>query len=152
MDDDEIGSYHLAVTPSYCRHTRIETPKMADDEDDPRPRMPQAGGDTIGATFRNGSLTAISVVVGFSLSFLTRWAGLPGPWLTVDLVALAAIVIGIVFQVAALAGLLSIQSLRLRNYNRGVKLFLTGLVLVASGVALAIAGDLVGYGKRLLGE
>jgi hypothetical protein len=125
---------------------------MADDEDDVRPRTLLAGGETIGATFRNGSLTAISVVVGFSLSFLTRWAGLPGPWLTVDLVALAAIVVGIVFQVAALAGLLSIRSLLLRNYNRSVKLFLAGLVLVASGVALAIAGDLVGYGKRLLGE
>jgi hypothetical protein len=125
---------------------------MADDEDDLLPRTLPAGRETIGATFRNGSLTAISVVVGFSLSFLTRWAGLPGPWLTVDLVALAAIVIGIVFQVAALAGLLSIRSLLLRNYNRGVRLFLTGLILVASGVALAIAGDLVGYGKRLLGE
>ena len=34
----------------------------------------------IEATFRNGSLTAISVVLGFSLSFLNRWAGLPGAW------------------------------------------------------------------------
>jgi riboflavin transporter FmnP len=125
---------------------------MADDEHDRRPRTPRAGGETIDATFRNGSLTAISVVVGFSLSFLTRWAGLPGPWLTVDLVALPAIILGIVFQVAALAGLLSTRSLLLRNYNRGVRLFLIGLVLVATGVALAIAGDLVGYGKRLLGE
>ena len=35
---------------------------------------------TIEATFRNGSLTAMSVLVGFSLSFLNRWASLPGAW------------------------------------------------------------------------
>ena len=123
---------------------------MADD-DDLRSNALRAEGEAIDATFRNGSLTAISVVVGFSLSFLTRWAGLSGPWLTVDLVALPAIVLGIVVQITALARLLSIQSLLLRNYNRAVSLFLLGLGFVASGVALAIAGDLLGYGRRLLG-
>ncbi len=125
---------------------------MADIENDQVPKTPRAASGTIDAAFRNGSLTAISVVVGFSLSFLTRWAGLPGPWLAVDLVALSAIVLGIAFQIIALAGLLSIRSLLLRNYNRAVRLFLIGLASVASGVALAIAGDLVGYGTRLLGE
>jgi hypothetical protein len=48
--------------------------------------------------------------------------------------------------------MLSIQSLLLRNYTRAVRLFLIGLVSVASGVALVLAADLVGYGKRLLGE
>lgn len=125
---------------------------MADNENDRALRTLRPEGETIDATFRSGSLTAISVVVGFSLSFLTRWAGLPGPWLTADLVALSAITLGITFQITALANLLSIQSLLLRNYNRAVRLFLIGLASVASGVALAIAGDLVGYGKRLLGE
>ncbi|MBA3916847.1 MAG: hypothetical protein H0X25_23975 [Acidobacteriales bacterium] len=123
---------------------------MADDENDLRSSELRAGGEIIEATFRNGSLTAISVVVGFSLSFLTRWAGLPGPWLIVDLVALPVIILGIAFQTAALTSLLSTHSLLLRNYNRAVRLFLIGLVFVASGVALVIAGDLVGYGQRLL--
>jgi hypothetical protein len=136
----------------HRRHTWLEAAGMADDDNHRRSSAPRAGGETIEATFRNGSLTAISVVVGFSLSFLTRWAGLPGPWLTIDLVALPAIVLGIAFQTAALASLLSIRSLLLRNYNRAVRLFLIGLACVAFGVALAIAGDLVGYGKRLLGE
>ena len=114
--------------------------------------MPRPEAETIDANFRGGSLTAISVLVGFSLSFLTRWAGLPGPWLTADLVALLAIILGIAFQIIALARMLSIQSLLLRNYNRAVRLFLIGLASVASGVALVLAGDLVGHGKRLLGE
>ena len=114
--------------------------------------MPRPEAETIDANFRGGSLTAISVVVGFSLSFLTRWAALPGPWLADDLVALSAIILGIAFQIIALARMLSIQSLLLRNYNRAVRLFLIGLASVASGVALVLAGDLVGHGKRLLGE
>ena len=125
---------------------------MADDENDRASSMLRAEGETIDATFRSGSLTAISVVVGFSLSFLTRWAALPGPWLSDDLAALLAIILGIAFQITALASLLSTQSLLLRNYKHSVRLFLIGLVSVASGVALVLASDLVGYGKRLLGE
>ena len=120
---------------------------MADDGNDRVSETRRREDETIGGNFRNGSLTAISVVVGFSLSFLTRWAGLPGPWLTADLVALVAII-----GYLALASLLSTRSLLLRNHNRAVRLFLIGLASVASGVVFVIVGDLVGYGKRLLGE
>jgi hypothetical protein len=105
----------------------------------------------IEATFRNGSLTAISVVVGFSLTFLNRWAALPGPWQTSDLTAVAVIVIGTALQIASLASLLSIRSLILINYVRAVRCFLTGLGFVAAGVALAIGADILGHGQRVLG-
>jgi hypothetical protein len=104
--------------------------------------------ERIDATFRNGSLTAISVIVGFSLSFLNRWAAEPGPWEISDL---AAIVVGIVLQVSSLASLLSVRSLLLGNYVRAVRLFLIGLAVVSIGVALAIASDIFGYGQKVLG-
>lgn len=121
---------------------------------DPHPgsgEPPEVRPATIEATFRSGSLTAISVVVGFSLSFLSRWAGLPGQWQTGDLVAVAAIVLGIAFQIKALGDLLTVNSLVLVNYNRAVRVFLAGLGLVAVGVAMAIFGDLTGYGQHILG-
>ena len=124
---------------------------MMESMDDPRPNAPRTAKDTIDATFRNGSMTAISVIVGFSLSFLTRWAGLPGLWNVSDLVGLTAIVFGIAFQIAALANLLLVKSLLLRNYNRAVRVFLIGLGLVATGVGFAITSDLAGHGQRLLG-
>jgi hypothetical protein len=136
--------------PAICRRLRTETISMSDDQSCPPPKPSPTEGDSIDATFRNGSLTAISVVIGFSLSFLVRWAGLPGPWHRIDLVALSAIVIGILCQIAALASLLSVQSLLLRNHNRAVSMFLAGLALVTIGVGLAIAGDMIGYGQRLL--
>ena len=55
--------------------------------------------------FRNGSLTAISVIVGFSLSFLSRWAGTPGRRHAPDLFAVALIVTGSALQIWALSQL-----------------------------------------------
>ena len=105
---------------------------------------------TIDATFRNGSLTAIGVVVGFSLGFLSRWASTPGEWAHADLVAVAAITLGIAFQIKALADLLSRKSLAAARYDRSVRIFLTGLVLVATGVVLAIFTDILGFGAGVL--
>ena len=104
----------------------------------------------IEATFRNGSLTAISVILGFSLSFLNRWAGLPGTWTRPDAVAVAAISAGIVLEIVAVAFLLLVASLDLRRYNRAVGVFLIGLVFVAAGVALAIGADVLGYGQNVI--
>ena len=105
----------------------------------------------IESTFRNGSLTAFSVVIGFSLSFLTRWAELPGAWHRFDFVALSAIVLGSSCQIVALARLLSIQSLLLARYNGAVRLFLTGLGLMALGVLIAVGGDVLDYGEKRFG-
>lgn len=106
--------------------------------------------EQIGATFRNGSLTAISVIVGFSLSFLAKWAGIPGSWNGSDLLAVAAIAIGIVLQIITVALLLSVTSLSLSRYNRAVTIFLIGLVFVCIGVTAAIIGDIAGFEQRIL--
>lgn len=114
--------------------------------DPAKPDEPVSQRSTIDATFRNGSLTAIGVVVGFSLGFLSRWAGTPGTWSYVDLGAVAAITLGIAFQIKALADLLRVSSLVLARYDRSIRIFLAGLILVAAGVVAAIFADLIGFG------
>jgi hypothetical protein len=114
-------------------------------EERPNTDEPSPQRTSIDATFRNGSLTAIGVVAGFSLGFLSRWAATPGEWSNADLVAVAAITLGIAFQIKALASLLSVTSLILTRYNRAVRIFMIGLILVAVGVVLAIFADIVGY-------
>ena len=116
---------------------------MADEPSRPHESASQTA--RIDSTFRNGSLTAIGVVVGFSLGFLSRWAALPGEWSRVDLVSVATITLGIALQIQALAELLSVKSLILARYNRAVRVFLVGLILVAFGVVAAIFADIVGY-------
>ncbi len=104
----------------------------------------------IDSTFRNGSITAIGVVVGFSLSFLSRWAALPGDWMHSDLVSVALITLGLALQVKALADLLMVSSLQLKRYNRSVRFILIGLVLVGLGVVFAVFADLFGFGGIVL--
>ncbi|MET0606978.1 MAG: hypothetical protein ABWZ80_11015 [Beijerinckiaceae bacterium] len=106
----------------------------------------------IDSTFRSGSLTAIGIMVGFSLGFLTRWAGVPGGWSGADYVALACMTPGIALQIVSLAMLLSVDSLELERYNRLVRIFLAGLILVAIGVLLAVFLDIAGFGQKLLSQ
>jgi hypothetical protein len=117
-------------------------------ETEPPPRL--ALPETIDSTFRNGSITAIGVVVGFSLQFLSRWASLPGDWSRSDLAAVAMIAIGILLQVKALAGLLSLESLKVRRYRRAVRFFLWGLAFVGAGVVLAVFASVIGVGSNVL--
>ena len=111
-----------------------------------QPKAPE--GARIHAEFRNGSLTAISVLVGFSLSFLARWAGTPGKWHALDLIAVVLIVTGSALQIFALGSLLFLSSLVVVNYERAIRIFLAGLAIVAVGVAIAILGEIFGFGQQ----
>ena len=120
---------------------------MANDAVEPAQREEQQRIDSI---FRSGSITAIGVVVGFSLGFLSRWAALPGEWTHSDLVSVALITLGLALQVKSLADLLHVSSLQLKRYNRSVRFFLTGLILVGLGVVSAVFADLLGFGGIVL--
>ena len=53
------------------------------------------------------------------------------------------LVIGMVFELLALAALLRPDCLELPRYQRAVRLFLIGLSLVAAGVVLALVVDFI---------
>jgi hypothetical protein len=127
------------------RVVELAGPMMRDTISDSPPKS-----ETIEATFRNGSLTALSVLLGFSLSFVARWAGLPGAWSTADLLAVSSIATGITVQLVAIGLLLSVRSLLLHRYNRAVALFLLGLVFVAVGTGVAIVGDIFDVPQHVL--
>lgn len=116
---------------------------------------PHSSADTspegrIDATFRNGSITAVGIILGFSLSFLSQWASNPIAWSTVDIAAAVPIILGIALQAKALANLLSVRSLALANYERARMIFLAGLALIAAGIGVAIMLDIFGFGPRTL--
>jgi hypothetical protein len=118
--------------------------------DMPDQHVPASDEPRIDSTFRNGSVTAVGIILGFSLGFLSQWASNPIAWSAVDIVAAAPIITGIGLQGKAFADLLSTQSLILANYDRARRIFLIGLGLVAGGVAVAIILDILGLGPRTL--
>ncbi|MFG1298624.1 hypothetical protein V5F49_02395 [Xanthobacter sp. V3C-3] len=98
----------------------------------------------IDPVFRNGSVTAIGVVVGFSLAFLANWALSPGRWHGPAVVAFVLLGLGIGFQIRALAGMLELGSLEQLRYERLVRSFVRGIYLTAAGVLLALLADVTG--------
>ena len=113
-------------------------------------RQSQHADERIDTNFRNGSVTAVGIILGFSLGFLSQWAANPIAWSKIDIVAAIPIVVGIILQGKAFADLLSTESLFARHYNRARTRFLVGLALVAAGIAVALLLDVVGYGPRTL--
>jgi hypothetical protein len=102
----------------------------------------------ITADFRNGSVTAIGIILGFSLGYLRQWASNPIDWSLIDIVAAVPLLAGIALQAKAFADLLAVEVLILARYNRAKTTFLTGLSLVAVGIAIAMVLDVFGLGPR----
>lgn len=96
--------------------------------------------------FRSGSITAIGVVLGFSLAFLSRWSALPGSWRNSDLFAVAAITLGVALQIKSLVDLLAVRSVIVFHYERAVRTFVAGLILAALGVVVAVFAEILGHG------
>src|SRR5262245_16086678 len=85
---------------------------------------------------RNGSITAIGIVLGFSLTFLSSWMHGPEPWDYIGIVILVTLASGIALQILSLSRLLILPrtpGLRhtLTDHNRAVALFLWGTALVS---------------------
>jgi len=93
--------------------------------------------------FRNGSITAVGVITGFALTFLTGWAASPVAWTMTDLIVLAPLLVGTVCQIRALAMLLHPDSLILSHYRRATRYFLVGVILTALGLGVALTADIV---------
>jgi hypothetical protein len=106
--------------------------------------------DRIDSTFRNGTVTAVGIILGFSLGFLSQWASNPIAWSKIDILAALPIIGGIGLQGKAFSDLLSPDSLLLSKYERARRCFLLGLALVAAGVGVAILLDILGLGPRTL--
>jgi hypothetical protein len=111
---------------------------------------PSRSTQTIDPTFRNGSITAVGIILGFSLGLLSQWASNPIDLRLLDTVVAVPIVSGIVLQGKALVDLLSIASLAVVNYDRAKQIFLAGLALVAFGIAAAVMLDILGFETHTL--
>lgn len=94
--------------------------------------------------FRNGTMTAIGVLLGFSLGFLNSWGARMEPWDLFDLWAAAPMLGGILLQLFALYLMLQPESLQLANYRRAIRYFVAGLALACIGVFIALIDDVYG--------
>lgn len=126
---------HLPHVPHLQSHRQVPQPA-------PQPPGPGAGGQdaVVPVGYRQGCITAISVLLAFSLAFWRYWSfEAPGQWTPVSMLVEIAIVLAAALQAVALFRSLRVEDDRVPEYHRTQRwLLASGLVLIA-----ALGGALV---------
>src|SRR5512142_2341266 len=109
-----------------------------------RPRRPPPQG------YRQGLITAVTVLLGFSLSFLRFWGfEAPGEWTLRSMTAAGAIVAAIAMQVVALSRSLRVSDDDEPEFARTVKWLLASAIVLLLGLGLALVIDSGAVGGRV---
>lgn len=88
--------------------------------------------------YRQGLITAITVLLGFSLTFLRYWGfEAPGEWTVSSIVATVALGIAVLLQIVALIRSLRLEDDQPREYRRTVLCFTCSTVLLVLGLFIA---------------
>src|SRR5262245_38041505 len=95
----------------------------------------------IGDEQRNGSIAAIALVLGFSLSFTAAWGLDDEPWSWRDLVVAAVAAGGIMCQLSAFMRVFALPNLSIDAHTRATAVFRFGVIAVLVAYALHIALD-----------
>jgi len=89
--------------------------------------------------YHAGLLTAMTVFLGFSLSFLRFWGlEVPGNWTPRGVIAAVVVMIGIIVQLYALFRALHLNDKAPQHYSVTRWWFLGGVVIVVGGVVGSI--------------
>jgi uncharacterized membrane protein len=94
---------------------------------------------TLPVGYRQGIITAITVVIGFTLLFLRYWGfELPGPWTHASIVAAVLLIVSILVQFVALWRSLLLEDDEASEYNKTLRWFFSSIIALL--ISLAIAG------------
>ena len=112
--------------------------------DKPGDHQPEVTGKPLPAGYRQGVVTAISVILGFALYFLRFWSiEAPGDWTWISVIAALPVVLSIMCLAIALWRSLQVADDDERVYRKTLKWFLAGVLLSMVGVlagAFALSG------------
>lgn len=109
-----------------------EKPKTEETPTDHRPRRPIPQG------YRQGIITAITVLLGFSLGFLRFWGfEAPGQWTYRSFVPAVTLVMAVVLQIIALYRALRLVDDEEHEYQKTVKWLIASAVVLLLGLTLA---------------
>ncbi|GMG92895.1 4-amino-4-deoxy-L-arabinose transferase-like glycosyltransferase [Cupriavidus metallidurans] len=111
-------------------------PESVKDADDavgrPKPQMVPAG-------YRQGIITAITVLLGFSLAFWRFWGfESPGKWSVRALFAALCLVSAVALQILSLFRALRIEDDEVSEYRRTVRWFIASAIALLLGLTAAM--------------
>ena len=98
-----------------------------------RPRKPLPHG------YRQGIITAITVLLGFTLGFFRFWGfESPGHWTLRSFIPATTLVIAVVLEIIALFRALNVADDDEHEYRKTVKWFIASAVVLLAGMLLAL--------------
>jgi uncharacterized membrane protein len=108
-------------------------------KEDRQQHTPASADATLPVGYRQGIITAITVVIGFTLLFLRYWGfELPGPWTHASIVAAVLLILSILVQFVALWRSLLLEDDEVTEYNKTLRWFFFAVITLL--ISLAIAG------------
>lgn len=87
---------------------------------------------------RSALVTAIGILLGFTLTFFEHWNEAPGEWRARHIPPVVALALGGILMVISLYRALVPHDQNVRQYERTVRLFIAGVALVLIGFILAV--------------
>jgi hypothetical protein len=105
---------------------------------DPLPAVEQAP-PALPAGYRQGIITAITVLLGFSLTFFRFWGfEAPGQWTARSVVSTFTVLVAVVLQMVALFRSLRLEDDKPVEYRKTVVWFIASAVALALGLLFAV--------------
>ena len=98
----------------------------------------------ISETERSGSITALGVLLGFSIAILSEWSNRPGKWELVGAIPLLLYGSSVALQVVALYRALQVPREFQEDHRRTINLAVIGLVVMFVGFLSTIIIDVLG--------
>jgi len=90
--------------------------------------------------YRQGIVTAITVLLGFSLAFFRFWGfEASGDWTVGSIIAAGTFVLAVVMQIVALFRSLRIEDDNQKEYRKTVKWFIASAIVLLIGLLIAVA-------------
>jgi multisubunit Na+/H+ antiporter MnhB subunit len=111
-------------------------------DESPRPNQDTAEA-RISETERNGSITALGVLLGFSIAILSEWSNRPGKWEPAGAIPLLLYGSSVALQVLALYRALQVPREMQAQHRRTINLAVIGLVVMFVGFLSTIVIDVL---------
>lgn len=110
----------------------------------PPPVLPQAplpvpAPSVVPSGFRQGIITAITVLLGFSLAFWRFWGfESPGYWSASSLAAALCLILAVALQILALFRALRLEDDSIPEYRKTVRWFIASAITMLIGLTIAM--------------
>ncbi|HET8701495.1 MAG TPA: hypothetical protein VFL97_07510 [Nitrococcus sp.] len=104
-----------------------------------QPPTPDRQHELIPGGYRQGLITAITVLLGFSLAFFRFWGfEAAGKWTPGSIVAAGTLILAVLLQLIALVRSLRLEDDEPSEYRKTVRWFTASVVVMLIGLSIAV--------------